>query len=641
MSIQRCLTLLLCGMVYGMPVGHAAIPARPVDDGATLLRLTERNLPPGYSANVSVACQVVIKSSGRTGTAKCASFDPDTRSDAALLIAALHRGLAHARFTPAKFLGDDRAVVATLRLDATCEAGECDWRLRPNFGLHPDYAEAQHYTAPQEILPDGSTWADRLLRAPACKGKDMQRACRGDLAYGMTLVVEVDERGEVDSVSMAARAQEARPSDVVGQAARGLLGTKFVPATLDGKALGTRSVLLALHHKSVKRLLTKVCVEEPLDGGRMPDVDCYDRTGPVALEDQQQLVSWMRLPPSAMDEPTREASVAVTLGAPAPPSAPAGPSPCPNFPFGTEIEGLCYYPAMPDAGRRPLTKLIGTPDIRNARDGEASVLCQVEVNTKGRIETSKCFTEQGNTFPNSWSPSLAVQRALNAAQFLPASIEGAPMSVAMPLRVHVVCRKGRCERTVTPNFGMLRGQLGEPYVAPQEIIDSVTWYERLLRSEACQIHKGIDPGCDGLRGYQMRPIVRVAGDGAVADFLGGAAEPSSAIDEAAYRALAQGRFIPGHLDSGAALELPVMVPSLHARKNRLVSRAHCLPSATGKRCYSEQELAEHLATLNTTTGVGVLGLINPDVLFDPTGRQWSIGSSSPAYRVRSARDRPE
>ena len=254
-------------------------------------------------------------------------------------------------------------------------------------------------------------------------------------------------------------------------------------------------------------------------------------------------------------------------------------------------------PASPEDGRVAVSSLFRFPDDFSVRDETTTIICQVLVGRTGEVSARKCGQHGGSERLRAWVRNEIHQR-LKRARFRPALVDGARVSVSMPLRAQISCdAQGDCAVAVHPNAGVHTATYGDDYFAPQEIIsDGGTWYDRLVASDDCR--SGQAYACKNLDAFAFGASVRVGEDGLVNGVgqLAGV-EAGEFPVEAALGHLAEARYIPARVQ-GEAVQLLVHTPTIHKENSRHFPRNQCrrvdqIGTRLGINCFTMQELAAH------------------------------------------------
>jgi hypothetical protein len=265
-----------------------------------------------------------------------------------------------------------------------------------------------------------------------------------------------------------------------------------------------------------------------------------------------------------------------------------------------------YQPALPEAGRIALSKVVEKPADAVWENGTATVNCQVLVSRRGRADGLKCGLFQ--PFDDGTADRLVAvtYNGLRRARFRPARIDGEKVDVVMSVRVVVRCIARRCKVSSYPNLGLFDDKYGGDYVAPQEIIDDrATWYERLLADEVCRSGRDVKAACVDEGMYRLNLYVDVdeqGEPGRVRYTRNPITADADVIIEAAQAKLQQVRYIPGTYQDAPA-PMTTLSSSIHYTDNDMIPATICveqqeigwrLPRRT---CYNPQEYARVTASL--------------------------------------------
>lgn len=273
-------------------------------------------------------------------------------------------------------------------------------------------------------------------------------------------------------------------------------------------------------------------------------------------------------------------------------------------------------PALPEAGRIALSKVVEKPGDAVWENGTATVNCQVLVSRRGRADGLKCGLFQ--PFDNGTADRLvaATYNGLRRARFLPARVDGEKVDVVMSVRVVVRCIGRRCKTSSYPNLGLFDDKYGIDYVAPQEIIDDrATWYERLLADDVCRSGRDVKAACVDEGMYRLNLYVDVDDQGEpgrVRYNRNPITTDAEVIMEAAQSKVQQVRYIPGTYQD-APTPMTTLTSSIHYTDNDLIPATICveqqevgwrLPQRT---CYNPQEYARVTASLQIISWLPITG----------------------------------
>lgn len=101
----------------------------------------------------------------------------------------------------------------------------------------------------------------------------------------------------------------------------------------------------------------------------------------------------------------------------------------------------------------------------------ASVYCQAEVDEEGVSSNVACYERDGFD-----QLRRDVEEAFNARRFTPAQVDGEAVAVRMVFRVVYADLEGQPPIMLLPNLGLMQGEFGYQYSAPQELLDDRNWY---------------------------------------------------------------------------------------------------------------------------------------------------------------------
>ncbi|MEO0974636.1 MAG: hypothetical protein AAFX85_16225 [Pseudomonadota bacterium] len=280
-----------------------------------------------------------------------------------------------------------------------------------------------------------------------------------------------------------------------------------------------------------------------------------------------------------------------------------------------------YTPALPEAGKIPLSGTIQQPKNVRWANGTAEVNCQVLVSRKGKAVGSKCGLAEGIKGSTSESVLGATYAGLRRAKFKPATLDGSAVDVVMSVRVRVRCLGQNCEASTYPNLGLYTAEHGNDYVAPQEVLtSSKTWYERWLDADGCAVGKSPKDACVDDGAFRMVVYVDVDAQGKPTNARhrrNPLTAESDTLMELAHESVEQSRFMPGQV-GGKPVPMTVLSSSLHYSNNKRIPKTICVENTelgsrlASKRCYNAQEHArvkpglQIYSWLPMTTGGGGL-----------------------------------
>jgi hypothetical protein len=197
-----------------------------------------------------------------------------------------------------------------------------------------------------------------------------------------------------------------------------------------------------------------------------------------------------------------------------------------------------FIPARFASGEDAFPSNIECPDQPDDRP-LITVFCStvVEVNGRGSDGAKLCYSNEVSGRPH----KEAASRALRVSKFDPASVNLKPVPVLFSFRVFFLYEGESCEVSVRPNLGYQSEELGNDYVAPQEIRDDRGWLERLGRYS----FRGTSANLSRPRVILIMSV-HVSTDGKAGDSrleANNLATPGGI--EFALESLSQSRFIPG------------------------------------------------------------------------------------------------
>lgn len=166
------------------------------------------------------------------------------------------------------------------------------------------------------------------------------------------------------------------------------------------------------------------------------------------------------------------------------------------LPFSS-MANSSYKPASFNFNADQLSDMVNAENLSlNAKQSSLTVYCQVDVDTEGKASQAHCFEKGGFE-----GLEIQTQNALNALSFEPAEVDGKTVPVRVVLRaVYSESEDNSLKVILLPNLGTMQGRYGYDYVAPQERLDTVSWYDRY----------GDNSWIDGKRFFKQGPISRVA-----------------------------------------------------------------------------------------------------------------------------------
>ncbi|WP_341938934.1 energy transducer TonB [Marinimicrobium sp. C2-29] len=101
----------------------------------------------------------------------------------------------------------------------------------------------------------------------------------------------------------------------------------------------------------------------------------------------------------------------------------------------------------------------------------ASVYCQAAVDEQGSSSDVACYERDGFD-----QLRLQVEEAFTGRRFTPARVDGETAAVRMVFRVVYADLEGQPPIMILPNLGLMQGEFGYQYSAPQELLGDRNWY---------------------------------------------------------------------------------------------------------------------------------------------------------------------
>lgn len=206
-----------------------------------------------------------------------------------------------------------------------------------------------------------------------------------------------------------------------------------------------------------------------------------------------------------------------------------------------------FVSAYFDPGPRSLQRLLACPEGKAPRR-PVSVRCKVAVSADGNVDQGRssgtlCAAPSGGRE----AFRSVTMRALSAARFTPASIDGRAVPVCASVLSLFVQKGAACHAVALLNGGIQDPAVGIDYVEPQVVRDSPDWsWQRRVAVPTRYIlpqlvHVARSPGT-----LFLRMSVAVAADGTVSDGRVDEVYRLGHVDSLnAVRALEGSRFIPG------------------------------------------------------------------------------------------------
>lgn len=168
------------------------------------------------------------------------------------------------------------------------------------------------------------------------------------------------------------------------------------------------------------------------------------------------------------------------------------------LPFSS-LANSSYKPASFGFDADELSGIVNASGQSEASLGKQSsltVYCQVDVDTMGKASQANCFEKYGSN-----ELETQTENALNTLSFQPAEVDGEAVPVRVVLRVvYSGDTNDQLKAILLPNLGTMQGHYGHHYIAPQERLDTVSWYQRY----------GDNSWIDGALFFNKGPISRVA-----------------------------------------------------------------------------------------------------------------------------------
>ena len=141
----------------------------------------------------------------------------------------------------------------------------------------------------------------------------------------------------------------------------------------------------------------------------------------------------------------------------------------------TGDESLQFVPARFHSGDESINATMQCP-VSPPGANLVTVFCQARINPEGSANHSftHCFSERLVEAPH----VDEVERAVRRSKFLPAMIDGVPVSVFFSFRVILLYDINACKVVKIPNMGFQTDKFGNAYIAPQEILANQGWHSR-------------------------------------------------------------------------------------------------------------------------------------------------------------------
>jgi hypothetical protein len=133
-------------------------PFRPAlfgSDSHSLTTLLQCPSGPEFAKDATVFCQARIKPSGKPHRSYCFT----KQQEAAAYQSLTNQAVDKATFQPASVNGESVEVLFSFRVAYSWNGDTCTFAAIPNWGFN-DPKSGLRYTAPQEILSKGVSWAD-------------------------------------------------------------------------------------------------------------------------------------------------------------------------------------------------------------------------------------------------------------------------------------------------------------------------------------------------------------------------------------------------------------------------------------------------------------------------------------------------
>ena len=209
--------------------------------------------------------------------------------------------------------------------------------------------------------------------------------------------------------------------------------------------------------------------------------------------------------------------------------------------LGAETE---MVPAKFAEGEASVTNrfMVKVSDEFKDEDINIKIYCQTLIDSDGMASNTHCIQPEEHA-----SFGEATRTAINGAEFMPARIDGEPVSVLMNLMALVRCKGiAICEAFLLPNHGHNMSEFGLAYSAPQPVLNEQVWYKRF--EDKLEWSSGINTSEEvgGIK-FMVSVIVEVSGEssyGQVELVESGRREYAYWATRTAF-SLNDGNFIPG------------------------------------------------------------------------------------------------
>ena len=189
-------------------------------------------------------CQARINADGKSVESYC--FVLDAKQDS-------YRGVSEdasdrATFIPASVDGHNVEVLFSYRVSFLWDGDACNFAAIPNWGFNGAASDVKH-TAPQEILSEGGSWAERLQaedskqhpRIDSGKGRvEFSTSIAGKGRSGVALVMSVLVSDEGTPSEARIERNMFTKERYADDAVRALAGSRFVPGFYEDHPVGMR-----------------------------------------------------------------------------------------------------------------------------------------------------------------------------------------------------------------------------------------------------------------------------------------------------------------------------------------------------------------------------------------------------------------
>jgi hypothetical protein len=206
-----------------------------------------------------------------------------------------------------------------------------------------------------------------------------------------------------------------------------------------------------------------------------------------------------------------------------------------------------FVPAYFDPGPASLQKILKCPNL-TSDDKVVRVLCKVAISAEGVVETSRSAgTYCPTPFLRTDNYAIAALKAMQAAKFSPARIDGTAVPVYISILALFVHKEGGCQAVAVLNRGVQDDSVGLDFVEPQQVRlgDDWHWLTRVWRHG--QLSEPIHWTPPWPRGdVILRISAVVSAEGVASDGRVEGLPAVAAIDaRRAAQELQKSRFIPG------------------------------------------------------------------------------------------------